>query len=403
MTLGGSTYPGAFGSMLVEVIPLLRDIARDLASALGADSPALVPTTLVAWAMCSLSMGVIFLALGAFRAGWLLQYFPRSVLTGIVGGIGVHLFIMGFEIVQPPAHPHLRWDTLGEQLFSTRQLPLTLAMVLPAVVIYLTVRFKLCTRLPWGDKVHEVFIPVIMVITAALFWIGAAAAGRTSTAGLRGLVEDGWLFDAQGTRGGNATAIGIDVKSNINYWQLFDLSNVQWRALGAPAKNIVLVVLIGVVNLPVAIGALETMLPDVKPDVDRELFGSGAANLLAGAVGSLPTLIVFSYTRLFTMAGGGRLEGLLLNGVTIIMLFVAHAVIPYVPTMLASTLVAYIGIDLALEAILDGFKKSKWPDYIVLLGTMLISIFLGFAIGLCAGLGLALICCFLRKILVHKK
>lgn len=390
--------------MLVEVIPLLRDIARDLASAVGEDSPALVPTTLVAWAMCSLSMGVIFLVLGTCRAGWLLQYFPRPVLTGIVGGIGVHLFVMGFEIVQPAAHPHLGWDTLREQLFNARQLPLTLATVLPAVVIYLTVRFKLCARLPWGEKVHEIFIPGIMVIIAALFWIGAAAAGRTSTSGLKGLVADGWLFDVQGARGGNATgSIGIDVNSNINYWQLFDFSNVQWRALGAPAKNIVLVVLIGVVNLPVAIGALETMVPDVKPDVDRELLGSGAANLLAGAVGSLPTLIVFSYTRLFTMAGGGRLEGLLLSGVAIVLLFVAHAIIPYVPTMLASTLVAYIGIDLALEAIWDGFKTSKWPDYVVLLGSMLISVFLGFAIGLCAGLGMALICYFLGRVFFHQR
>lgn len=397
MTLGGSSYPGAFGSMLVEVIPLLRDIARDLQSAVGADSPALVPTTLVAWAMCSLLMGAIFLVLGACRAGWLLQYFPRAVLTGIVGGIGVHLFVMAFEIVQPAAHPHLEWETLGEQLFNARQLPLTLATILPAVVIYLTVRFKLCSRLPWGENFHEVFIPGIMVITAALFWIGAAAAGRTSTVGLKGLVVDGWLFDVQGTRGSNATSIGIDVDSNINYWQLFDFPKVQWRALGAAAKNIVLVVLIGVVNLPVAIGALETMVPGVKPDVDRELLGSGAANLLAGAVGSLPTLIVFSYTRLFTMAGGGRLEGLLLSVVSIVMLFVAHAIIPYVPTMLASTLVAYIGIDLALEAIWDGFKTSKWPDYVVLLGTMLISIFLGFAIGLCTGLGMALICCLLKR------
>lgn len=110
-------------------------------------------------------MNVIFFVLGACRAGWLLQYFPHSVLTGIAGGIGVHLFVMGFEIVQPAAHPHLRWDTLGEQLFSARQLPLTLVTVLPAVVIYLTVHFKLCTRLPWGDKIHELCIPGIIPFT----------------------------------------------------------------------------------------------------------------------------------------------------------------------------------------------------------------------------------------------
>lgn len=222
---------------------------------------------------------------------------------------------------------------------------------------------------------------------------------KRNTAGLKGLVADGWLFDVQGTRRGNGTGIGINVDSNINYWQLFDFSNLDWRALGAPAKNIVLVVLIGVVNLLVAIGALETMVPDVKPDVDRELLGLGVANFLAGAVGALPTLIVISYTRLFTMAGGGRLEGLLLSVVTVVLLFVAHAIIPYVPTMLASTLVAYTDIDLALEAISDGFKTSKWPKYVVLLGTMLISVFLGFAIGLCAGLGMALISWFLRRFL----
>jgi sulfate permease, SulP family len=85
MTFGGSTIRGAFGSMLVEVLPLLRDIAVVIQTSLGSDSDALVPTVLVAYSLCSFLMGLAFLGLGVFRASHVIGYFPPTVLDGIIG------------------------------------------------------------------------------------------------------------------------------------------------------------------------------------------------------------------------------------------------------------------------------------------------------------------------------
>ena len=73
MTLGGSLIPGALGAMLIEILPLLRGIGSDIHSVLGDDSPALVPTVMVAYALTSFLVGFIFVALGVFKAGILVR------------------------------------------------------------------------------------------------------------------------------------------------------------------------------------------------------------------------------------------------------------------------------------------------------------------------------------------
>lgn len=69
MTLGGSLIPGALGAMLIEILPFLRGIGYDIHHVLGDDSPALVPTVMIAYALTSFLVGFVFLALGVFKAG----------------------------------------------------------------------------------------------------------------------------------------------------------------------------------------------------------------------------------------------------------------------------------------------------------------------------------------------
>ena len=85
MTLGGSRFPGALGSMLIEILPFLRDIASAIQGTLGNDSPSLLPTVFAAYAMTSLLIGVVFFVLGALKCGRLVEYFPKTVLTGAIG------------------------------------------------------------------------------------------------------------------------------------------------------------------------------------------------------------------------------------------------------------------------------------------------------------------------------
>lgn len=73
MTLGGSLFPGALGAMLIEVLPFMRGVASDIQNALGDDSPSVVPTVMVAYALSSFLIGIIFIIIGGLGLGRLVS------------------------------------------------------------------------------------------------------------------------------------------------------------------------------------------------------------------------------------------------------------------------------------------------------------------------------------------
>jgi hypothetical protein len=85
LTLGGFSPPYVLSSMLAEVLPFLRQIASAIESDLGDDHPAILPTTMMAFAMTSILLGFLFLLLAALRCGNFVGYFPETVMTGVVG------------------------------------------------------------------------------------------------------------------------------------------------------------------------------------------------------------------------------------------------------------------------------------------------------------------------------
>jgi SulP family sulfate permease len=54
----------------------------------GASNEAILATIMVAYAMSTVLTGVVFLLLGIFKMGNLIQFFPRHILVGCIGGIG---------------------------------------------------------------------------------------------------------------------------------------------------------------------------------------------------------------------------------------------------------------------------------------------------------------------------
>lgn len=71
--------------MLAEVLPFLRDIASGIQDELGSSHPGVLPTTMVAYALTSLLLGIVFAMLGMLRCGSLVRYFPETVMTGVIG------------------------------------------------------------------------------------------------------------------------------------------------------------------------------------------------------------------------------------------------------------------------------------------------------------------------------
>jgi SulP family sulfate permease len=81
---------------LFALQPFFHIIATSLANEIGEDRPhEVIATTLAAFAFSSILTGLTFFLLGALRLGVLIGFFPRHILIGCIGGVGVFLIITG--------------------------------------------------------------------------------------------------------------------------------------------------------------------------------------------------------------------------------------------------------------------------------------------------------------------
>jgi len=151
---------------------------------IGAENTKSVMATVIAsYAISSILTGVIFLLLGLLRLGDLVSFFPRSILLGCIGGVGVFLVLTGLE-VSAGLDSNMEWtlDTVQKLMYPTTlvlwMLPLLLALLLMFVRKYLT---------------HPIVLPAFFILVITIFYAVCAALPGVS---LSDLQDNGWVFAA---------------------------------------------------------------------------------------------------------------------------------------------------------------------------------------------------------------
>jgi len=197
----------------------------------------------------------------------------------MIGAVGVSLFLLGLEITLPSSSPHLSFSSL----FNKAHLPLLAASLGPAALLYLSTRLSCLDRLPTKPTKHPLYIPLFCYAVAGVFWLVVAACEDTS---MQGLASAGWLFmSEQGPAQANAGA-------QWDYWTLFNFDKVEWRALSAGIRDILLLVFIGALSLPIFASAAAQEWGGSDHSMNHEFVGHGISNTVAGALGALPNLLV---------------------------------------------------------------------------------------------------------------
>ena len=122
-TLGGSIFKGGNGSMMIEVVPFYHLIVKDILRVVGEDNPSsLIATTMVAFALSSVLTGLLFWLQGVFHLGVLISYFPRHILVGCIGGVGVFLVETGIAVtagLESESGVQYNWATVLQLASST--------------------------------------------------------------------------------------------------------------------------------------------------------------------------------------------------------------------------------------------------------------------------------------------
>ena len=374
-TLGGSIFKGGNGSMMIEVVPFFHILVRIIIEELGDENPkAVIATTMVAFALSSILTGLAFLLLGALRLGVLIGFFPRHILVGCIGGVGIFLIETGLEVcsrLQSEDGFQYNLETLRYFFQSGHMVALWLPPLLLAVLLrVITSRFH-----------HPLIFPGYFLMIPVVFYVVASGILRIPIQDLR---NDGWVFDI-----GEAASKAAFYR----FYTYFDFGQTSWRALWATMPTQLALVFFGILHVPLNVPALGVSINEDNVDTDRELVAHGISNMLAGLIGTVPNYLCYVNSVLFYRVGGGsRLSGLMLAGGTTIIMIAGPGTISYLPIMIVGALIFVLGIDLAKEALYDTVGRVNGWEYLTIWVIVIVMTYWDFVIGILAGIIIA--CCF---------
>lgn len=382
-TLGGSIFKGGNGSMMIEVVPFYHILCTTIINTIGDDKPqSVIATTMVAFALSSIFTGVAFLLLGVCRLGVLIGFFPRHILVGCIGGVGVFLLETGMEVAgRLEAEAGFQYDLATlRYFFQSWQMvglwgtPLALTILLRLI----TMKFH-----------HPLVMPTFFLSITPIFYLIAVVFCGQSVEQLR---HDGWIFD-------------IGKAGDAPFWRYLtylDFSQTSIRALWNTMPTMISLTFFSVLHVPLNVPALGVSLKEDNVNVDRELTGHGISNLLAGLFCTVPNYLCFSNSLLFYRVGGGNtLSGLMLAGATAVVLFVGPGMINYLNVSTVGSLIFLLGIDLCKEAVWDTIGRVNRWEYLTIWFIIIVMSLADFVIGILAGICLA--CLFLTVQMSRRK
>lgn len=335
-----------------------------------------------AFAAAVVLAGVIQLALGFLKAGELGNFFPASVIKGMIAAIGLILILKQL--------PHaVGWDSdyMGDESFGNLEGANTFSDILTSF-----------ERLHWGativailslglmliwDKIIVKKLPKLSVFPSALLAVISAIA----------LNE--FLFVGNSTLTiGTSHLLQIPLEGGLSSFlqtiQLPDISNINELAVWKVALTIAIV------------ATLETLLSlDAAEKIDplkrvsrknKELRAQGLGNLISGLVGGLPITAVIVRTSANVTGGGLSQFSAVLHGVWLLLAVVLFpGILNRIPLATFSIILLIVGYKLCSPSLFKQQWKLGMNQFIPFIVTILAILFNDLLVGIIVGLFIGLV------------
>ncbi|KAJ1961972.1 hypothetical protein H4R35_007397, partial [Dimargaris xerosporica] len=363
---GASVFRGANGGMMIEAIPFLHTICEIIAGVVGPNNDhSLIATAMVAYALSTVLTGLTFFVLGYFNLGALIEFFPRHILVGCIGGVGYFLIQTAIEI-----NAQLTIGFNLATLYALFELHI-LALWGSSLAVALLLR-GICWR-----YTHPFVIPLFFLTVPLVFYIVVLIGGWP----LDYLRDAGWLFHLP----------DADVPF-YDFYLKFDFAAIHWPALLRTLPAMFGLTFFGILHVPINVPALAVSTHMDHLDTNRELVAHGISNLLAGLTGTVQNYLIYSNSVFFIRSGGdSRVAGLLLAFVTVVILVAGMQIVGFMPTMVVGALIFHVGIDLLKEALYDTWGVVQNIEYVTIILIVVAMAGLGFIEGIFLGILLACI------------
>jgi SulP family sulfate permease len=352
-TAGGSAFKGAVGSMvilinkMIEVMPFLHIICSIIETKMkNSSDKEILATIMAAYAMSTLITGIVFLLLGIYKLGNVIQFFPRHILVGCIGGIGLFLILTGIEItakIEPIITLQYFIDIFEWKALKLWGVSLGVAITLKTIQEFIE---------------HPLLVPVFYMTVPLVFYSIVVGFGLN----LEDLRNQGWLFKFD----------TVDVPFYV-FWTYYDFFNVNWNAVMATIPTQLALTFFGILHVPINVPALSV---STKQDVDlsKEIIGHGISNIAAGMFGVTQNYMVYSNSLLYIRSGGNSTTaGVILILATVLLWIKGSFLILYVPSIVVGSLIFHLGIDLIKESVYDTWSVGMHPlEYFTIITIVLV-------------------------------
>lgn len=180
----------------------------------------------------------------------------------------------------------------------------------------------------------------------------------------------------------------IDLNGSlVDALQLPSLPGGNW---GAFAVGVLTVAMIASVESLLTAIAVDRMQTRVRSNLDRELVGQGAANLISGAIGGLPVTGVIVRSSANVSAGARTRASNMLHGIWVLVFAVPFAgLIHQIPTAALAGLLVVIGVQLVKLSHIETARRNG--DIAVYLVTLIGVVFANLLAGVLAGLTMSIL------------
>jgi SulP family sulfate permease len=169
-------------------------------------------------------------------------------------------------------------------------------------------------------------------------------------------------------------------------WSAAEIGRYPWYSLPDMVGNLVAVVFVTASSALFNTAGIE-VAAHREADLERELNVTGIANVLSGALGGYTGCISVSRTILSLNGGGtGRLSGLVVAAVSVLMLAIAPMLLGYMPKFVLGGLLIYLGADQLHKWIVQSRRRLSFTEYLSLLAIIVIIVQWGFVAGILIGI-----------------
>jgi SulP family sulfate permease len=168
-------------------------------------------------------------------------------------------------------------------------------------------------------------------------------------------------------------------------WSANEISRYPWYTVPDLLGNLIAVIFVTATSTLFNTAGTEVALQR-EANLERELNVTGLANILSGALGGYTGCISISRSVLnFNGGGTGRLSGLTVAAISVLMLAVAPVLLGYMPKFVLGGLLIYLGADQLHKWIIQSRRRLSFVEYLSLLAIIIIIVQWGFIAGILIG------------------